>query len=357
MITITQTPDTHNSVFRAIIFKCTSNATADDLRLKCELFVQGSSVANLFATAIDDVFEFDLSNIIHAYINPEMAADTLGVQELDGNALPFYCVFTEYYNNEIGILSPYGTITSSTYKANNINLNYYESNFSDYILNDLESRFLTSAPNSLLITVRDKPHLYFITNETDITVFVEKVYEGGSDTDNYPITFAGNKFAAFVLEITDPSVLEVNIYVETIAEQISETRNFKVVAACDEVRLEWLNDLGGLDGYNFPNLSDIVIDTTKTEISRFVASNYTPDYHKVQPFFSSTSEKKLLRSGFVNVATASWLASIIRSKKVWQNENESRKAVKVNTTSVSTKNQNNLVQVEIEIELMPFDNY
>lgn len=356
MITITRTPAQHNSVYRAIVFECTSNATANDLQVKCELFVQGSSVLSIWSSKIDGKFTFELSGLLHAFMEHSHTVlnGSIGTFDLQGNALPFYCVFTEYYNNSIGILNPYASITSSTYKANAINLKYYDSNFDNYILGNNNKSFLTNAPNNLKIRAIDKPQLFFITNESEVVVVMEQILMGESSNTIYAKTLT-NGFGGFLLEVLNPNAKYIDVWVETTGEErISEIRRYVIHNSCKATRIEWLNDLGGLDAYNFIGEEIIQQDVERTEISKYLPSDYTPDFHQTINQQAITKERVQVNSDFVSPQAAAWLSEINRSKMVWLNDNGIRKAIRVVGTSTLVKDKNNLVQFNLEFELMPF---
>lgn len=359
MITITQTPNAHNSVFRPIIFKCTSDAVATDLRVRCELYVSGSKVTTLWSEVIDGVFELDLSSLLHSFLDHNVLNGSIGTYDLSGNAIPFHVVLTEFYNNNIGILTAYHTIVSSTYKANSINLDYYTNNFDDYILSDYESKFLTNGPQVTKIKPYDKPQLFFITDTEEVVVNVEQQLPGGGNSNSSYTNTLTNGFGGFLLEVANSSSVRVDVWIEDVNEErLSEVRQFVLDhSGCEVYRIEWLNVLGGIDGYNFTGKDAIESTTEQSQISRYVAANHQADYHKTINYQTNTVESVQVYSEFVNQATAKWLTEIQQSKRVWWIDNGIRKAINVTSSNQTMKQGTSLVQVSLSFDMMSFENY
>lgn len=359
MITITQTPNAHNSVYRPIIFKCTSNAVATDLRVSCELYVLGSKVVTLWSEAIDGIFEFDVSSLLHSFLEFTVLNGGIGVYDLSGNVLPFYVVLTEFYNNDIGLLTAYHSRTSSIYKANSLNLDFYRSNFWDYILGSYDSKFLTNAPKATKIKPYDKPQLFFITDTEDVVVNVEQTLPSGSNTNSIYTKTLTNGFGGFLLEVANSSSVRVDVWIEDVNEErLSEVRQFVLDhSGCQVYRIEWLNVLGGIDGFNFTGKDAIESTTEQSQITRYVVANHEADYHKTINYQTNTVESVQVYSEFVNQATAKWLSEIQQSKRVWWIDNGFRKAINVTSSSQTMKQGTNLVQVSLSFDMMPFENY
>lgn len=360
MITITTTPQAHNSIYRPIVFKCTSNVNSDSLMIQCEVYVAGQKVATLLGPEIDSEFEFDISRLIKSFLSFQYIDNIIGAYDCPEIAKDFYCVFIERYNNSIGIQSDGATVTSATYKANMINLDYYSFNFDDYIIGlPYTSKFLTNSPKTQKIKPQQKIHLYFITNESNVQINVEESYQDGSNNNfYYPVAITSGG-AVFILGIITTDTTKIDVWIEnTDDENLSEVRSFIVDNSnCKGYSIEWINNVNGLDNFIFTGSPTITSNTEKREAKKFLPSDYTADSHKTQITFTNTQKQISVFSPFVNEETANWLVELQNSKSVWQNDNGTRKAIKVVSSSIVSKNANNLMQVLLVFTYESFENY
>jgi hypothetical protein len=311
----------------------------------------------LTAKKVDGVFEFNLNNVLKAFLEFEFVNNTVGTYDVPKSLRPFYCVFTEYYDNSIGILSTGSTTTSSTYKANMINLDYYSSNLDSFILKDTTSNFLTNAPNYQYIGINEKAYLYFITNLEYVVLVIEKFVGNSNTATNYSGSIT-NGCGVFIVEVPASDVDKMEIWLEDSGEErISKVVTFKVRNPCKAYRLEWINNLGGLDCFNFTGNVTISSETQKTEIEKYLPNSHQPDFHKVGILQSSTQKMVNVFSGFVSELTANWLVELQASKSVWLNEEGTRKAITIKSSSITSKSSGTLVQLSLNFSFEAFDNY
>lgn len=328
--------------------------------MQCEVYVLGQKVAALIGPKIDGEFEFDISRLLKAFLSFQYVNNPIGTYDCPEMVKPFYCVFTEKYNDSIGLQVDGATITSSVYKINMINLDYYSFNHSDYIVGlPFTSKFLTNSPKVQNIRSNEKKHLYFITNLTNIQINVETTYNDGSnDNDLYPVTVT-NGAACFILEVTQPNSKRIDVWLENSDEENqSEVRSFNVIDNnCNGLLIEWINNVNGYDNFIFNGDKVVNNNTSKTEVKNLVPSDYDGSFHQNKVTSSITNQQINIFSKFVNEETANWLVELQNSKSVWHNDNGTRKAIKVVSSSIVSKNANNLLQVLLVFTYEAFENY
>lgn len=135
--------------------------------------------------------------------------------------------------------------------------------------------------------------------------------------------------------IPSSGVTSYCIYFDNSTTQVSEKIWFNIDSECryQVRRLEFLNSLGGFDGFNFTKVSRRTEEIERSfykqnpdNMSSGVIDYNISDRQKVQ-YYTKSKPKMKLTSDWVDVATFNWLLEMIESPEVYLYENGQRVAI------------------------------
>jgi hypothetical protein len=252
-------------------------------------------------------------------------------------------------------------------------LNFYDWQTNNYYLNYTDNainrKWLTNAPkgsganksDNQKVQITDEGWLYFLLDHAtdpiefaDITAYdssgaivsINSITNaiGSTSIKMLKIPFAPNTInniipSDFVGTITQPiitsSVTSYKIILKTSSAQVSEEIWFNIDSECryEVRRLEFLNSLGGFDGFNFTKVSRRTEQIERSfykqnpdNMSSGVIDYNISDRQKVQ-YYTKSMPKMKLTSDWVDVATFNWLLEMIESPEVYLYENGQRVAI------------------------------
>lgn len=252
-------------------------------------------------------------------------------------------------------------------------LNFYDWQVNNYYLNYTDNattrKWLTNGPKGVnannpknqKVQITDEGWLYFLLDHAtdpiefaDITAYdsaggvvsINSITNaiGSTSIKMLKIPFGPNTInniipTDFVGTITQPiitaSVTSYKIILKTSSLQVSEEIWFNVDSECryETRRLEFLNSLGGFDGFNFTKVSRRS-ETIERKYYKQNADNLSSgvidynlnDRQKVQ-YYTKSMPKIKLTSDWVDVETFNWLLEMIESPEIYLYENGQRVAI------------------------------
>jgi hypothetical protein len=244
--------------------------------------------------------------------------------------------------------------------------NYYE----NYTVNTTVRKWLTNAPKGTAanksdnqsVELTDKGWIYFLYDHSGnpITDAQYTTYDssgallGTYQIDNNVTSLAGKKMlkipsapdsinninpsefsAATVQPIITSSVASYRILLlDTIASVVTESIYFNIDSECryETRRLEFLNSLGGFDGFNFTKVSRrsekierkfYKQNPDNMDSSTGVITYSEDDREKVQ-YHTQSIPKMKLTSNWVDAPTFNWLLELIESPEIYLYEGGQR---------------------------------
>lgn len=259
------------------------------------------------------------------------------------------------------------------YRGETLNFYDWQTNnyFQNYTVNTTGRKWLTNAPkgsgankgDNQKVELTDEGWLYFLYDHTgnpitdaQITTYdssgslvatynLDNNVSSLTDKKMLKIPYAPNTLnninpSEFTGTVTQPiisaSVTSYRILLlDTISSVVTESIYFNVNSECryQTRRLEFLNSLGGFDGFNFTKVSRRTEEIERSfykqnpdNMSSGVIDYNISDRQKVQ-YYTKSKPKMKLTSDWVDVATFNWLLEMIESPEVYLYENGQRVAI------------------------------
>jgi len=290
------------SAYSPIVFDVSYAGDAIDIiskqRVHAELFYGSTpvSLGTQVKTNIDVsgtlTYRFNFAEMLKTVFNSEFYNNISSDQINTGNeniVVPFYIVFTPYFESAGGWTREDISLTSLTFYATNAILpddnsnrqfNYYQNR----TLDDSASKFLTFAPTTKTLYVNETEQLSFFylrparTVELNYTTYnaIGGIVSSGTKslvncyTSKYgTLTISADGASSLLFGYSNLAKLEIYLK-DDLGAVISETRTYNLSQSCsDGYRLAWQNSFGAVDKWTFTahknrttNVGDRVIYNT-----------------------------------------------------------------------------------------------
>jgi len=384
---ITYEPQNYRTVYNPIEYVATSDQTATArFKYLFDVYDGATLLGRLKVPADPNGYgRSNVQGICESYLSTNFGnIDTTTTGRGFTDNVKSYKEFTIKIGEEYevaGVLTPFAdqviktiiTFNGSLPNYRGETLNFYDWQVSNYYLNYTDNaitrKWLTNAPKGVSannpknqkVQITDEGWLYFLLDHAtdpiefaDITAYdsaggvvsINSITNsiGASSIKMLKIPFAPNTInnilpADFVGTITQPiitaSVTSYKIILKTSSTQVSEEIWFNVDSECryETRRLEFLNSLGGFDGFNFTKVSRRT-ETIERKYYKQNADNLSSgvidynlnDRQKVQ-YYTKSMPKIKLTSDWVDVDTFNWLLEMIESPEIYLYENGQRVAI------------------------------
>jgi len=384
---ITYEPQNYRTVYNPIEYVATSDQTATArFKYLFDVYDGATLLGRLKVPADPNGYgRSNVQGICESYLSTNFGnIDTTTTGRGFTDNVKSYKEFTIKVGEEYevaGVLTPFAdqviktiiTFNGSLPNYRGETLNFYDWQVSNYYLNYTDNaitrKWLTNAPKGVnannpknqKVQITDEGWLYFLLDHAtdpiefaDITAYdsaggvvsINSITNsiGASSIKMLKIPFAPNTInnilpADFVGTITQPiitaSVTSYKIILKTSSTQVSEEIWFNVDSECryETRRLEFLNSLGGFDGFNFTKVSRRT-ETIERKYYKQNADNLSSgvidynlnDRQKVQ-YYTKSMPKIKLTSDWVDVDTFNWLLEMIESPEIYLYENGQRVAI------------------------------
>jgi len=384
---ITYEPQDYRTVYNPIEYVATSDQTATArFKYLFDVYDGATLLGRLKVPADPNGYgRSNVQGICESYLSTNFGnIDTTTTGRGFTDNVKSYKEFTIKVGEEYevaGVLTPFAdqviktiiTFNGSLPNYRGETLNFYDWQVSNYYLNYTDNaitrKWLTNGPKGVNannpknqnVQITDEGWLYFLLDHAtdpiefaDITAYdssggvvsINSITNaiGSTSIKMLKIPFAPNTInnilpADFVGTITQPiitaSVTSYKIILKTSSTQVSEEIWFNVDSECryETRRLEFLNSLGGFDGFNFTKVSRRS-ETIERKYYKQNADNLSGgvidynlnDRQKVQ-YYTKSMPKIKLTSDWVDVATFNWLLEMIESPEIYLYENGQRVAI------------------------------
>jgi len=384
---ITYEPQNYRTVYNPIEYVATSDQTATArFKYLFDVYDGATLLGRLKVPADPNGYgRSNVQGICESYLSTNFGnIDTTTTGRGFTDNVKSYKEFTIKIGEEYevaGVLTPFAdqviktiiTFNGSLPNYRGETLNFYDWQVSNYYLNYTDNaitrKWLTNGPKGIgpnnpknqKVQITDEGWLYFLLDHAtdpiefaDITAYdsaggvvsINSITNsiGASSIKMLKIPFAPNTInnilpADFVGTITQPiitaSVTSYKIILKTSSTQVSEEIWFNVDSECryETRRLEFLNSLGGFDGFNFTKVSRRT-ETIERKYYKQNADNLSSgvidynlnDRQKVQ-YYTKSMPKIKLTSDWVDVDTFNWLLEMIESPEIYLYENGQRVAI------------------------------
>lgn len=357
-ITITVTPDDISASYRRVLWTATSNSSTI-VRMIADVKIDGTIRASIdkdpnIGTA--DEFDFDVQSVIQDYLTENL--ETITTNDIVSATNSEVLVQLEFYEvtdssgtmitawEEDGSGTP--DLSSSSMVAINATLQHTDTQDLDiYTIDDTTKLFLTNAPLIQKVQRTETIQLHFLTNEAEVKVILEEY--NSSDVSAGDVLFPSSAHVVSrksgIITVDISTMLSTTSYFTIKLCNVAGTTFFSVtmrfniddVCFDDQVRLKWVNPLGGIDAYTFKGQHKEELRFSTKTFQKALSKSFTQQ---------DRGETTLRTDGvdYVDVfsvaeprATIQWLSEIGLSSDVWIEDN-GYIPVTVNTRKVKTLN-------------------
>lgn len=347
-----------------------------------DLYISGNFVAR-FRRKVDlnDEFVFDFSTVLQEYLGSDLATldSTTLYQDSTDLSKDFYIEFAQEF--DVIDSSGLATLTIGSFTSDSANtktavnsvipyvgmndFSIFSTNYdmTDYAKTSIpfaEQRFLTNQPSEIVIGENEHYALSYVNNVNFIsglpilfsngdTILAVRTYDSqGSQIADNRITIktelsANRKKTQSVLVGT--SNLAAYITAETVkyevfvlygnsgGQRVTEIKTFLIDSNCyrNSFRFEWVNKLGGIDGFTFTGKYTRNSDIKKEVFKRSLNSTRTIPERQTTTLNVTSEEIHSVNSGIVNKATRDWLEELLESPEVYLIVDSYRLPIQVNT--------------------------
>ena len=385
---VTNVPENYRSVYNPIEYVAESDKTAENrFKYLFDVYDGATQIARLKVPASPDVYgRSDIHGICESYIFTNLGdinttTTGIGFTDNDKSYKEFTIKIGEEYDNISGVLTQHPDQETRTVIVFNGSLpnyrggivNFYDwqvaNYYTNYTDNTISRKWLTNAPkgsganksDNQSVELTDEGWIYFLydhaSNPVDMFQCVTYDSSGSTistfDIDNNvaslgdkkmlkipsaPNTLnniANSEISTGAQPIITGSVASYRILLlDTISSVVSEEIYFNVDSECryETRRLEFLNSLGGFDGFNFTKVS-----RRSEEIERkFYKQNpdnmdsgtgvitYSQANRQKVQYYTKSKPKMKLTSDWVDVDTFNWLLELLESPEIYLYENGER---------------------------------
>ncbi len=417
---VTQEPQDYRTVYNPIEYVATSNQTATDrFKYIFDVYDGATLLGRLKVPADPNGYgRCDVHGICESYLTKDLGVINTGATADGFTGNPnSHKEFTIKIGEEYEVA---GTLTQflaqetrtvvtfngslPNYRGTSVNFYDWQTNnyFQNYTVNATNRKWLTNAPkgsganksDNQKVELTNEGWLYFLYDHsgnpiTDAQITTYNASGGlvGNYTLNNNLLFLPNKkmlkipcapsslnninpseFAGTVTQpIISATVTSYRILLlDTISSVVTENIYFNVDSECryQTRRLEFLNSLGGFDGFNFTKVSRRTEEIERKffkqnsdNMSSGVITYALSDRQKVQ-YYTKSMPKMKLTSDWVDVETFNWLLELIESPEIYLYEGGKRIAIQNIEGNWQEKRSDtdNVFNLEVTLEF-GMDNY
>ena len=370
MIYIKQEPQQYQPVYNKITYIVDSdNKSECDFQYVADLYVNGSLVIRL-TTQKDSVYGygvFEIDQTLSKYVSYDLWPNLEGFTGNPNSICDYYLEFREEYDTSTYCNG--GTTVSAIMETSGIKYawngalqerEFLEYDENTFITDDSSARFLTNAPNSLLIGVHDKFNLNYINKESfEVTAAEVKTYDINGNllnTFRYDVsgefTAADETYKHIVsfgcgpnnlntlapnsgsLPVIDNDTHTYTIQLKESTNYVSEIKTFEIDRKCSvfvNKRFWFLNRLGGFDSYSYKLKSrrNIQIDRLEYYKNSYAITLSSPDYFYTRLLSERgktllsvrASENFNYNSDWMSENESIWMEELFTSPEVYLGDN------------------------------------
>lgn len=337
-ITIDTTPDAISAAYRPVIWTCTSD-DGDVVRVIAEVKIDGTIRASIDKDpdlGQTDNFTFDVQNVLQDFLTHNLVRPSGNdVSNASTSEVSVLVELHEVLDTTADTLSTTweadgtgtGDITSSAIVAVNATLQHEETQDMDLFSVDSSSgRYLTNSPSTLRIQRTETAVLHFVTNEASVKVLI--IQRRANDSIVTSTAFPGSAKTidskAGIIEI-DASIISSSAAYFTIQladsglSAIKESFRFNIDGQCydNDIRLRWLNPLGGMDSYTFSSKKKEEVRFSQRSFDKVIGNSFNVEDRGDTTLKVSGTDHIEIFSRSEPRATITWLDEIGMSSQVW----------------------------------------
>jgi hypothetical protein len=380
-ITITDEPQFFTPVYNDVIFVCTSDNTAEtNFNFVFDIYVEDVFISRHFVPPhpVSGHGIFKANRVLQSYLSYDITEDVTAIMSALTSSMAGYQIKVGERYDVAGVPTVDADLAEST-EGVIFNGSFKPYDFIDYDEDDwtlqpsATNGFLTNDPSP---TVRSGDRLYlnmFAHPSTDISFLSIKRYTSagvligettvsGISVGRFAKAGIGHKN---ITEIYGSTFLDTTSYytVQAINDSVVATSKLLRVdidTTCSKyevVRLQFLNSLGGFDGFNFSKVSKNNIDVQRTGYKKNVGSVVSDVWtvskmeNPDQVLSTKIMERVTLNSDWISEDQAVWLKELISSPVVFQEIDNEFIGVRVLTSSYEVKKSVNEKLFNLTIEL------
>ena len=371
-ITIIQSPYTNQPAYNQMVFDVSSsNAGQPNFNFLADVYVSGTLVSRLVFPKQPNSSRllFDISPVMKNYITYDLENVYGAILAVNNNSVaPYYVQMGEVYDVS-GIPTTYTNLTRNPTSGNK------------YAFNSIFD-FEQFTPN-ILNTYRVESYGLLRTSQNDITIksgqdlFIS-FYDPNQVVENIYITTSGsspiivtglntgtNFIFNFGVKWTDLTSLHSQIAINgfydiTTYDSLGDpilTKRITVETCTDKFtmyRLHWLNQLGGIESYNFDKVSEQTESIDRSQFKKVTPLNYSADDRLKVNYNTVITDNILINSNWLSDADFQWLQGLAESPIVWfEQEDNNIIPIQITNSNYETKkylNGRRLHQMSLNIE-------
>lgn len=366
-ISIIAQPNNLESVFEEIRFTVSSDAVADDLKVKAKLEysrdnVSFTSLGLMYGEIDEDNYNFNFSNRLQTIVTHDVYDITQNdlIANTPNSIIYYKVTFIEQYANSIGLQEDFATLSSTVKQvANTRIMRLDELNLDSFVLTSNTSKLLTNTPKQRIVQPNDLIQLSFLHSAEAILEPI--VLLNGNELDNVYIGTVELNHNRGVLLLKVADIIEsdtrfftlhfVNNEDDTV---LSETLEFIIDTNCysDTFQICWLNNRGGFDTYTFVGGNVETKDYAKETTTKYLSNNSNKSDSDTQVVSSQTQTTITTYSLWETYETRKWLSELHASPITFLIENGERIAIDIKNKSLTVKQDKKLLQIPVEFSFI-----
>lgn len=353
-ITILSTPQLYSPSGNPITFVLRSNNTSSigimgyiyehstgNMIGQSRVFWKPPEIGDTNSTAVLD---------IHTYLDPlvKYQVDNTNSLSVTFNQpfLNYKLIFVEKQISS-GILVDGATASSNVYSVWDASLDrvsFNSFNHTDYIITNSVStpkKFLTNKPDRSVVNDNSTELLYFLQDNVENLTLQVEAYNEYNNLYSYLSYTIPNTSSKMIRVNVSPRVLKslgLNLNAPNTSYKVylnknignttkTETRTYLYQNRCGAtpVNILWVNNLGGIDSYQFTNPKG-TMNITRNTIQKNIYDSNDNIYNDIENNIFNPSDEIVninvsgtyeMFSGYVSDAETSWLTQLYRSKQVY----------------------------------------
>jgi len=347
---------------------------------------------------------FDPSRFLQSYVNGQVdikGANHNGFYVSNQMHKEYYLAIQEEEKDASGVYQSGDLFISkvkSVWNGVRNEIEWLGFDYTDYTINNTPSvvkKFLTDSPRTIRIDTDQSYHLYFIANERfGAYQYNIKAYSGYNGTgslladgivdNNIAVADSWNEIyfripvGTYDIGNIDPSLYTDSLFGSTPStalngaasytihledntnQQTSEAFTFNVNQTCskyNEVRVHWLNRLGGYDAFNFYmksiHTTDIKKDTFDQQHHDWTgnAYNYDKQARGTTEYNVALNKKVTVNTDYLSEAESVWMEDLATSPSVYIEQGNELIAVNIDPRRIQRKTSLNDKLMQYTFEL------
>ena len=330
-ITVISSPNTNQPAYNQMVFDVSSTNTAQpNFNFLADVYVGGNLVSRLLFPKQPSVtnVKIDVSPVIKNYVTYDIDNVYSTIWAANSNSkAAYYVQFGEVYDVS-GVPTIYANLTrnptsGSKYAYNSI---FDFENFTSNILNSyrVESYgFLKSNPEN--ITIKENQDFfisYYDPNQVVTRVYLTTtgaspiIVTAASTGTNYGFNLGikWSDLSSIASQILVNGFYDITLY--NVSNAVVTTTRVYVETCTDKFdmyRLNWLNNLGGWESFNFDKVSTKNIQIDRTQYKKPLPLNYSTGNRLKTNYNTILSESVSIASNWITDAQADWMVGLMTS--------------------------------------------